>query len=304
MRMQVKIEKSERTAAGDDARAHLLAEMPVTERRLDLAGVSTAVLEGGDGAPVVLLHGPGDLAATWMRVLPDLVAAYRVVAPDLPGHGDSEVARAALTTDGVLAWLGELIEHTCSSAPALVGHALGGAIAARFAAGRRGEISRLVLVDPLGLSRFRPAPRFAVALLRFLVRPSARTQDRLIRQCVVDLDGMREQVGEPWERYAAYRLERARTPGQRAALRSLMAHFGVPAIPSSELARIAVPTTLIQGRHDRITRLRAARDASRRYGWPLHLIEHAGADPALEQPEAFVGTLRAALASPGEEDLT
>ena len=46
-----------------DARERLLAGLPVTERRLQLAGVSTAVLEGGDGPPVVLLHGPGEFAA-------------------------------------------------------------------------------------------------------------------------------------------------------------------------------------------------------------------------------------------------
>ena len=38
----------------------------------ELAGVSTAVLEGGDGPPVVLLHGPAGNAAHWMRVIPDL----------------------------------------------------------------------------------------------------------------------------------------------------------------------------------------------------------------------------------------
>ena len=51
-----------------NARERLLAGMPVTERRLELAGISTAVLEGGDGPPVVLLHGPGEYAAKWMRV--------------------------------------------------------------------------------------------------------------------------------------------------------------------------------------------------------------------------------------------
>ena len=54
-------------------RERLLAGIPVTERRLQLAGVSTAVLEGGDGPPIVLLHGPGEFAAKWMRVIPDLV---------------------------------------------------------------------------------------------------------------------------------------------------------------------------------------------------------------------------------------
>ena len=62
-----------RPPVSQDARERLLAGMPVTERRLELAGVSTAVLEGGDGPPVVLLHGPGEYAAKWMRVIPDLV---------------------------------------------------------------------------------------------------------------------------------------------------------------------------------------------------------------------------------------
>ena len=103
--------------------------MPVTERRLELAGISTAVLEGGDGPPIVLLHGPGEYAAKWMRVIPDLVTTHRVVAPDLPGHGTTGVPDGPLDIDRVLAWLGELIERTCPTPPVLVGQILGGAIA-------------------------------------------------------------------------------------------------------------------------------------------------------------------------------
>src|SRR2546422_462156 len=75
-----------------------------------------------------------------------------------------------LTAERVLAWLGELIERTCASPPALVGHLLGGAIAARFASDRGDQLSRLVLVGALGLGRFRPAPSFAFALIRHVAR--------------------------------------------------------------------------------------------------------------------------------------
>ena len=75
MATQARTQRSRsRPPAGEDARERLLAGMPVTERRLQLAGVSTAVLEGGDGPPVVLLHGPSGYAAHWMRVIPGLVA--------------------------------------------------------------------------------------------------------------------------------------------------------------------------------------------------------------------------------------
>src|SRR4249919_1090969 len=172
-----------------DNREKLLEGTPVTERRLDLAGISTAVLEGGEGPPVVLLHGPGEFAAKWMRMIPGLVNTHRVIAPDLPGHGTSEVTDGQLDADRVFAWLAELIERTCTSPPALVGHLLGGAIAARFAVDHGDRLSGLVLVDALGLGRFRPSPTFALALIRFLARPSEDSDDRLWRRCTFDLDG-------------------------------------------------------------------------------------------------------------------
>lgn len=284
-----------RSAVSAGIRERLLAGLPVTERRLPLAGVSTAVLEGGDGPPIVLLHGPGEYAAKWMRVIPDLVTTYRVVAPDLPGHGTSEVADGPLDVDRVLAWLGELIERTCTSPPALVGQILGGAIAARFASGGRSRLGRLVLVDALGLGPFQPAPEFGVALTDFVARPTEETHDRLWRRCAFDLDRLREQMGERWEQLKAYNLDRARAPGLSAVQHGLMAQFGMAAIPPADLARIAVATTLIWGRHDLATPLQVAETASARYGWPLQVIEDAADDPPLEQPDAFLRALRVAL---------
>jgi pimeloyl-ACP methyl ester carboxylesterase len=288
-------QERDRRVVGDDARQRLLAAIPVTERQLPLAGISTAVLEGGDGPPVVLLHSSGEFAALWMRVIPELVTTHRVVVPDLPGHGASEVADGQLDTDHVVAWLDALIEHTCPSPPALVGHGLSGAIAARFAIAHPDRLSRLVLVDALGLDRFEPAPSFGLALHRFMEQPSEHTRDGLFRQCFVDPDGLRQQLGQRWEPLAAYALDRARTPGQQAALGSLMRQLGLPAIPPADLARIVVPTTLIWGRHDLQVQLPVAEAASTRHGWPLHVIEDAGDDSALEQPRAFLGTLHAAL---------
>ena len=77
---------------GETTRQRVLVGAPLTERRLDLAGVSTAVLEGGDGPPVVLLHGQGGWAGMWLPVAADLVQTHRVIAPDLPGLGASTVA--------------------------------------------------------------------------------------------------------------------------------------------------------------------------------------------------------------------
>jgi pimeloyl-ACP methyl ester carboxylesterase len=295
MSRQPDVEERDRRSPGDDARQRLLDGIPVTERQLRLAGVSTAVLEGGDGPPVVLLHSSGEFAALWMRVIPDLVTTHRAVVPDLPGHGASEVADGQLDTDHVVSWLGALIEHTCPSPPALVGHGLGGAIAARFAIAHPDRLSGLALVDAFGLERFEPAPTFGLALHRFMEQPTEHTRDELFRQCFVDLDGLRQQLGQRWEPLAAYALDRARTPEMQLALGSLMPELGLPAIPPADLARISVATMLIWGRHDLQVQLPVAEAVSTRHGWPLHVIEHAGDDPAFEQPQAFLRTLHAAL---------
>lgn len=281
-----------------DAREHLLAAMPATERRLQLAGIPTSVLMGGNGTPVILLHGPGEFAAHWMRVIADLMQTNRVVAPDLPGHGASQTGDAPLDTEHVLGWLGELIGQTCSTPPVLVGRVMGGAIAARFAGRHSGQLAHLVLVDTLGLTPFRPAPRFELALRSFMAAPNEHSYDRLMGLCSFDLDTLVEQLGEQWKPFEAYALDRARTPAVQSAFGTLIAQFGMQPIPPAELSRIDVPTTLIWGRHDMATPLQVAEETSAQYGWPLHVIEDTADDPPLEQPEAFLRALRSALGTP------
>ena len=288
----------------------LLDDATVAERRLTLAGVPTRCLEGGDGPPLVLLHGPGATAAHWARVFPALTSEHHVVAPDLPGHGALPAGDAELDEERVLAWLGELIDRTCASPPTLVGNALGGAIAARFAARHGERIAQLVLVDALGLAPFSPAPAFGAALQAFMGDPGEATHEQLWRYCAHDLERLREDLDGGWEAFARDNVERARTPSVQAAAGQLMDRFGFPAIAAADLASITVPTALIWGRHDLATPLAVAEAARDRHGWTLQVIEDCADDPPVEQPEALVRALRTvllrerldgALLEPGED---
>ena len=281
--------KSPRTALDK-----LIAALPVRERRFTLNGVVTSVLEGGTGAPVILLHGPGGYGVSWMRVIPALASTNRVIAPDLPGHGNSEFFGGALTHVLVAAWLDDLIECTCSQPPVLVGHTLGGAVAARFAAQTDRKLAALVLVDTLGLTAFQPAPAFGAALHSFLSDPNETTHEGLWSQCVFDLASMTQRIGEPWEWLKDADLEGIRTRGT-SALMAWMEQFGAPAIPEEVLRRIRAHTTLIWGREDRATPLSVAEAAATRFGWRLDVIDGAADDPTIEQPDAFVSALRRAL---------
>ena len=274
----------------------LMSRLPVTERRLPLTGVSTAIWEGGDGPPIVLLQ--GEFAAVWMRVIPDLVTTHRVIAADLPGLGASEGDPGNL-----LRWLDELVEQTCTEPPVLVGKGLGGALAARYAVAHSDRIAQLVLVDALGLERFRPPAGMTLTFVSVLLRPTERGLERSFRRyCFVDLDRLRGEMGEDYDSLVAYALDRFRTPSVKSAMRSLSKQLA-PAIPETDLDRIAVPTTLIWGRHDVAAPLRIAETAAARRGWPLHVIEGARDDPAVEQPDAFLAALRSTACLPSTSRL-
>jgi pimeloyl-ACP methyl ester carboxylesterase len=276
------------------ARVELLAGIPVSERRIRAAGIDTTVLEGGDGPPIVLLHGPGESGVNWRWVIPDLSTTHRVVAPDLPAHGSTGTGDEDLDEGRVTAWLDEVIAQTCTSEPILVGHVLGGAIAARYAIRHGDRLTHLALVDALGLAPFRPSRRFVTSFARFAVHPNERSYERFMTQCAHDLDRLRTDMGDGWTSFVTYNVGLARSPRVKAAGR-LFRRVGIPRITEEDLARIDVPTCLIWGRDDRALRLPIAEHASQRYGWPLHVIDGSADDPPRDQPAAFLRALRTAI---------
>lgn len=73
-----------------DARSRMLAGLPGTERRFDVAGTMTTVFEAGNGPPLVLMHGGIECGgAFWAPVISRLAERYHVVVPDAPGLGES-----------------------------------------------------------------------------------------------------------------------------------------------------------------------------------------------------------------------
>lgn len=288
--MNTQFQTEKKPALKNKNRDQLLKDLPVTEHRFELAEISTAVLVGGEGPPVILLHGPGESSAWWIGVIPKLTETHRVIVPDLPGHGASKV-NGTLDANRVFGWLSELIKQSCSTPPTLVGNILGGSIAAHFAVDHGDQINRLVLVNSLGLSKFRPAPLFAFGLIRFMLRPTKKNFNRFLPQCMYDANSLRIRMGKKWEPFLAYNLECARDKERSSALQTLMKKLGVPKISPEDLAKIDVPTSLIWGRHDRANKLNIAEKASKRYDWPLHIIENTRDDPKLEQPDEFVQAL-------------
>lgn len=109
--------------------------------------------ECGDrgGPPVVLVHGGRDHGRTWDRVAQALAADWRVIVPDLRGHGDSDHSPDGhYPMDAYVADLDALIERLTLPEVRLIGHSLGGNIALRYAGARPERVVRLVAIEGLG----------------------------------------------------------------------------------------------------------------------------------------------------------
>ncbi|HYI58589.1 MAG TPA: alpha/beta hydrolase [Microlunatus sp.] len=285
------------TTTTTSRREELIASVPVQERTVHAAGVETAVLEGGRGEPLVLLHGPGESAVVWLPVLGQLVASHRVVAADLPGHGASAAGPSPLRREWVDSWLVDLIAATCTTPPALVGRVVGGAVAAQFAASHSDSLTHLVLVDTMGLEPFSPDARFGLAMRRFLADPSIASYERFMEFCAFDLDSARRHLAPRWTPYAEYAVEQAADQRVQVAIGGLLGLYGATPIPTETWAAIEVPVSLIWGRHDAATPVGVAERAATVHGWSLRVIEGAGDDPALDRPAEFLAALDEVLAA-------
>jgi pimeloyl-ACP methyl ester carboxylesterase len=270
-----------------EARARLLRDLPVQERRLDVNGKATVVLEGGDGPPVVLLHGGIECGgAYWAPVISRLARDHHLVVPDVPGLGESDPV-ARLDTTAFTDWLDALLRLTCEQPPTLIAHSLLGTMAARFASRHGQLLHRLVIYGAPGIGRYRMPIGLRAVAIRFALRPSEANAERFERWAFADLDRVRGRDPDWLDAFTTYLRSRAVVPQVKQTMRQLLSSC-TKQIPDAELRRIEVPTALLWGAKDRFVPLGLAEAASARLGWPLQAIDDAGHVPHIEQPDAFL----------------
>jgi 4,5:9,10-diseco-3-hydroxy-5,9,17-trioxoandrosta-1(10),2-diene-4-oate hydrolase len=122
---------------------------------VNIKGVKVHYVEGGEGPAVVLVHGLGTSLITWHRNFDSLVGAgYRVLALDLPGHGDSDKPRS-LSYDPVTGatLVHQFLKMQMVERASVVGSSAGGLIAGLFALTYPEWVEKMVLVAPGGLGR-------------------------------------------------------------------------------------------------------------------------------------------------------
>lgn len=121
----------------------------------------------GSGPVLLLLHGIGDSSEAWVPLMPALAEHYTVIAPDLLGHGASDKPRADYSAAAYANGMRDLLDVLGVERATIVGHSLGGGVAAQIVYQYPQRCERLVLVAPGGIGRE------VTPLLRFLAAPYA-----------------------------------------------------------------------------------------------------------------------------------
>jgi pimeloyl-ACP methyl ester carboxylesterase len=264
----------------------MLDGVDATPRTVEIDGTATALVELGDGPPLLLLHGGIECGgAMWAPVLTQLARRYRIVVPDVPGLGES-APLPRLDAETFANWLAGVIDRTNLGRPTLVAHSLIGSLTARVAARGEDRIDRLVIYPW----------RLRYVAIRFAIRPTPANAERFDRFALLDLDATRRRDPDWFQAFESYNLARSRQRHVKKTMNRLVSTQTKP-LSDDEIARITIPTALLWGRHDRMVPLAIGQSASTRRGWPLHVVEDAAHAPHIEQPAAFVERLTAIAAS-------
>ena len=249
----------------DTIRAGMLL-IGIREETCNLGGVSMHYYcAGRRGTPIILIHGLGNSAEIWARLMPLLSKEYLVYAPDMPGFGKTPLAPEGTNVATHVLYLERFLEALGYPRVTLVGNSLGGWIATRFAVEHPERVERLYLLNSAGLRR----------------------------------ENMRSPVAN--DRTAAQRsLEHTwgfSFPTPRFILDAVVRNSQTPAYagfingydPREELdtvlAQVKAPTTIIWGANDSLLPIICAHDFQRGIpGSELVLLPRVGHMPQIQAP--------------------
>ncbi len=123
------------------------AAEPVAARDAEVSGVKLHYLTSGHGAPLLLLHGYAETSLMWRPLMPSLAERFTVVAPDLPGIGDSAIPADGLDMKAAAVRIHALMSSLGLQKAEVVGHDIGLMVAYAYAAMYPAETTKLVVMD-------------------------------------------------------------------------------------------------------------------------------------------------------------
>jgi pimeloyl-ACP methyl ester carboxylesterase len=261
-----------------------------THRRwVTIGGRPLNVVERGSGPPMLLLHGLGGSWQNWLETIPHFARTHRVVAPDLPGFGDSPLPTEPISMPGYAQAMRELMDALDISSAVVVGNSMGGFIGIELAVQFPERVERLVLVSAAGITiehQRREPIRTIVRALEFATtwvgaRADVVARRPRLRQLLLRTSAAHpEQLPGP---IAAEQLRASGKPGWLGAFDALLSYR-----IRGRLGEIRCPTLIVWGESDRLVPVRDADEFERAIpGARKVIFRDTGHVAMIERPARF-----------------
>ncbi|GLU41609.1 alpha/beta fold hydrolase [Pseudomonas sp. NBRC 100443] len=260
-------------------------ERDFPQRLVRRGEVVSAWREAGaaDAPALVLLHGIGSGAASWLPLAQCLKARARLIAWDAPGYGESTpLAEAAPRAEAYMQRLRELLDALDVQRCVLLGHSLGALTALALANAEPRRVARLLLLSPAHGYGARPAEGEAVRSRRLAALASEGIAGLAERRAPAMLGASPSAEALAW---VHWNMARLKPHGYRQAVELLCGDDLL------RLGRPPVPVEVLCGSEDGITLPAACREVAAALAAPFQLVPGAGHASPIECPEALAGHL-------------
>jgi len=261
---------------------------------------------GGEGTPLVMVHGLGGSALNWMEVGPKFAKHHRAVAMDLAGFGETPLYTRSAAVGANAHLVSQFIKKLFGEPATVVGNSMGGHIAVLLGADHPELVDRIVLVDPAvpGVHVRRPTPQMLGTMALLSVpglaenlldrRLRSVTPEQLVREVFALVCAQPSRLSsDVVEAHIQLTRERERLGAQNGraflqASRSLGLRMADPGF-WAHARQVKAPVLVVHGELDRLIPLAAARDLVRRIPhWRLEVLDGVGHVPMLETPDLFM----------------
>lgn len=270
-----------------------------TMQRLRVHGREVAYERAGAGPAILLVHGIAGDSSEWAPVIDRLAGSFDVIAPDLPGHGQSRRLRGDHSIGAFACWLRDLLEALDVERATFVGHSLGGGVVMQFAYQFPQYVERMVLVSSGGLGRevsalIRAAALPGAELVLGLVGSVAKVASPALSAVGVDKNSERGEL--------VHRIAGLTHSDRRAAFVRVVRAVASPAgqrVNAGDRLYLAadVPTLVVWGARDRIIPVEHAHSTAAAVpGSRLEIFDESGHFPHADDPQRFTSLLQGFVA--------
>ena len=277
-------------ADGDDS-TWISVDWPTLTRTEMVLGRRVNVIDtGGSGPPLLFLHGLGGLWQNWLLNIPAFMGSFRVLAPDLPGFGLSEMPAGRISIQGFARVIDALCDKLGVENPVVVGNSMGGFIGAELALAFPTRVRKLVLISAAGISAENMWREPILAIGRLMAIGTARTgvkslpvvnRPRLRRAALQLVVRYPEKLSVP---LATELVTGAGTPGFVGGLDAVLGYSFRERLPEIE-----TPVLIVWGRNDVLIPVEDAYEFERLIGdnARVEVFEDTGHLAMLERPTHF-----------------